>query len=62
MVSDQQKMLDEIMGMFDTFRSEAGAGMAGNKAAGARARQASLHLRKCLKKWREISLTALRKV
>jgi hypothetical protein len=48
--------------MFDTFRSEAGAGMAGNKAAGARARQASLHLRKCLKKWREISLTALRKV
>ena len=51
-----QEIVDKIKETFSTFVTENGKEQNGNKAAGTRARKASLELEKLLKEYRKISL------
>lgn len=61
MGSKQQSIYDGIVETYERFCKDAVAGMKGNKAAAARARQASLRLREGLKEFRVESIAATRR-
>jgi hypothetical protein len=50
------KILEQIEAEYTVFKIEAVRAIAGNKAAGARARKASLKLRDLLKNWKAASI------
>ena len=57
-----EKLVNEIESVYGAFLTDATAQLAkGNKAAGTRARKASLELEKMLKEFRKVSLEAAKK-
>lgn len=57
-----KELLEQINGLADTFRENAKAQLdKGNKAAGLRARRASLDMEPLLKRFRKLSLEASNK-
>ena len=57
-----ENLVKEIEGVYGAFLTDASAQLAkGNKAAGTRARKASLELEKMLKEFRKASLTEAKK-
>ncbi|GAA6256124.1 histone H1 [Bacteroides sp. f07] len=56
---DMKELVEKINGLMESFSKDAKAQMeAGNKAAGTRARKASLELEKALKEFRKVSIEA----
>lgn len=53
-----QNLLNEIVALSDAFVADANANVQGNKAAGRRARRASLDLTKKFKEYRTLTLEA----
>lgn len=53
-----KELVEKINGLCGAFKADAQKNLEGNKAAGARARKASLELEKALKEFRKASLEA----
>lgn len=51
-----KELLDEACSLFEGFKKDAEKAANGNKAAGARARKASLAIEKKMKEFRKLSL------
>lgn len=51
-----KELISKISELFESFSSNADKAQAGNKAAGARARKASLEIEKALKQFRKTSV------
>lgn len=57
-----KNLVEQATALFDAFKKEAEAQLAnGNKAAGTRARKASLEIEKAMKEFRKLSLEASKK-
>ena len=56
---DMKELVEKINGLMESFSKDAKAQIeTGNKAAGTRARKASLELEKALKEFRKVSIEA----
>lgn len=53
-----EKIFDELQALFNTFSAEAKKNLEGNKAAGVRARKATLTIEKLCKEYRKASVEA----
>lgn len=53
-----KEVVEKINALAGAFMADAAKNVAGNKAAGARARKASLELEKALKEFRKVSIGA----
>ena len=53
-----EKLIEKIDSLYETFKVEANKNVLGNKAAGTRARKASLELDKFFKEYRKESIEA----
>ena len=56
-----KELISKISELFEVFSSNADKAQAGNKAAGARARKASLEIEKAMKEFRKASIAAAKK-
>lgn len=54
-----KELVEKVASLYESFQKEANAQLAnGNKAAGTRARKASLEIEKAMKEFRKVSLEA----
>jgi len=59
MIKDMKELVEQIDALYGEFKNDATAqAEKGNKAAGARARKASLAIEKALKEFRKVSVEA----